>query len=444
MVFVNNQKYACESCIKGHRSSSCNHTDRPLFEIKKKGRPVSQCEKCRELRKTKRAHNKCACDSASCSASGSSTADANPAAQQAPLKPIGRFRPIAPALPNGLKDMYTGLDEVSFKSSAKQAAINFIMYQPKSSSHGNTFDCHCDGDDCRCRPLQARSSVLHPSSLCAPQEKSPIAPRNGLWALAQAAAFCCSQPSAEGSATHSESTSAEAHPQESGKHARGALSSRTPSPTLIPEPKRPKHCANITDSSSIGTVMRSNIQDPPLSPSHSSPSFTPASRMPAPTFPPIPSLSFATNVVSAGCCCTNQCACPGCIEHRGPEHAAKDFNDCKDGCGTCVDYTGGVELPLQDPPGRSGSGTHASPSSVDRFFAHAAVIPIARAATTLGSDKGKQRELPLRRSGAGEDCEDCDHSEDECVESAGCWSATAEQQPTRRVGGDAHSASSPN
>ncbi|KAI0089846.1 copper fist DNA binding domain-containing protein, partial [Irpex rosettiformis] len=60
-VFVNDKKFACESCIKGHRSSSCHHTERPLFEIKKKGRPVSQCEKCRELRKTKRVHSKCVC-----------------------------------------------------------------------------------------------------------------------------------------------------------------------------------------------------------------------------------------------------------------------------------------------------------------------------------------------------------------------------------------------
>ncbi|KIM84696.1 hypothetical protein PILCRDRAFT_33349, partial [Piloderma croceum F 1598] len=52
-----------ESCIKGHRSSSCKHSDRPLFEIKKKGRPVSQCEKCRKLRQSKRVHSKCLCNS---------------------------------------------------------------------------------------------------------------------------------------------------------------------------------------------------------------------------------------------------------------------------------------------------------------------------------------------------------------------------------------------
>ncbi|KAF8604777.1 copper-fist-domain-containing protein [Ceratobasidium sp. AG-I] len=63
MIFVNDKKYACETCIKGHRSSSCQHTERALFEIKKKGRPVTQCDHCRELRKTKQVHVRCSCDS---------------------------------------------------------------------------------------------------------------------------------------------------------------------------------------------------------------------------------------------------------------------------------------------------------------------------------------------------------------------------------------------
>lgn len=51
-----------ETCIKGHRSSTCRHTDRALYEIKKKGRPVTQCEHCRELRKTRQVHVKCICE----------------------------------------------------------------------------------------------------------------------------------------------------------------------------------------------------------------------------------------------------------------------------------------------------------------------------------------------------------------------------------------------
>lgn len=48
--------------VIGHRSSTCNHDSRPLIEIKKKGRPVTQCMHCRELRKTKQVHVKCLCE----------------------------------------------------------------------------------------------------------------------------------------------------------------------------------------------------------------------------------------------------------------------------------------------------------------------------------------------------------------------------------------------
>ena len=44
--------------------------DRPIFEIKKKGRPPSQCQKCRDLRKYKDSHVKCSCNDKSASAEG--------------------------------------------------------------------------------------------------------------------------------------------------------------------------------------------------------------------------------------------------------------------------------------------------------------------------------------------------------------------------------------
>ncbi|GAA6057419.1 hypothetical protein JCM3770_002454 [Rhodotorula araucariae] len=81
MVLIDGTKYACQSCIKGHRSSKCTHTSRPLTEIKKKGRPTSQCTHCRELRKTKSVHGRCDC-----------------AAREAEQKPTPRI------LPNGLAD----------------------------------------------------------------------------------------------------------------------------------------------------------------------------------------------------------------------------------------------------------------------------------------------------------------------------------------------------
>ncbi|GAA5804677.1 hypothetical protein HPULCUR_010180 [Helicostylum pulchrum] len=60
-MLINGIKFACNTCVKGHRSSNCNHIERPLFEIRKKGRPVTQCAFCRDLRKTRQIHIKCSC-----------------------------------------------------------------------------------------------------------------------------------------------------------------------------------------------------------------------------------------------------------------------------------------------------------------------------------------------------------------------------------------------
>ncbi|KAI9281767.1 hypothetical protein BC943DRAFT_329542 [Umbelopsis sp. AD052] len=60
-MYINDVKFACATCIKGHRSSHCTHADRPLFEIKKKGRPITQCSHCRDLRRNRQVHVKCVC-----------------------------------------------------------------------------------------------------------------------------------------------------------------------------------------------------------------------------------------------------------------------------------------------------------------------------------------------------------------------------------------------
>lgn len=61
MVLINGIKYACERCIRGHRVTTCTHTDQPLTMIKPKGRPSSQCQHCRDQRKNKGLHIACAC-----------------------------------------------------------------------------------------------------------------------------------------------------------------------------------------------------------------------------------------------------------------------------------------------------------------------------------------------------------------------------------------------
>lgn len=60
-MLIDGEKYACEACVRGHRVSNCNHYERPLTHINKKGRPVSQCPHCRGLRKARSSHVKCEC-----------------------------------------------------------------------------------------------------------------------------------------------------------------------------------------------------------------------------------------------------------------------------------------------------------------------------------------------------------------------------------------------
>ncbi|EFQ98439.1 copper fist DNA binding domain-containing protein [Nannizzia gypsea CBS 118893] len=60
-MLIDGEKWACDACIRGHRVSTCNHSDRPLSHINKKGRPVSQCPHCRGLRKARTSHAKCEC-----------------------------------------------------------------------------------------------------------------------------------------------------------------------------------------------------------------------------------------------------------------------------------------------------------------------------------------------------------------------------------------------
>ncbi|KND90506.1 Copper resistance protein CRF1 [Tolypocladium ophioglossoides CBS 100239] len=60
-MLIDGEKYACAACVRGHRVSNCQHTDRPLQHINKKGRPVSQCQHCRTMRKSRSTHVKCDC-----------------------------------------------------------------------------------------------------------------------------------------------------------------------------------------------------------------------------------------------------------------------------------------------------------------------------------------------------------------------------------------------
>ena len=154
-MYINSVKYACQNCIRGHRSTNCHHTERPLFEIKKKGRPVSQCPHCRQLRKIRDNHARCECASrvlrmspdGDKSASGT-TANAVTVTTANPhtSNKFDRILHSTPAsnatissLPNGLRDV------------AIQGATNPNTRQKKHEVGTLLNACGCpDGQPCVC------------------------------------------------------------------------------------------------------------------------------------------------------------------------------------------------------------------------------------------------------------------------------------------------------
>ncbi|KAJ3825385.1 hypothetical protein EV361DRAFT_138243 [Lentinula raphanica] len=154
MVLFNDKKYACETCIKGHRSSGCKHTDRALYEIKKKGRPVTQCEQCRELRKTKQVHVKCICPKR----------DGSERASSGNLKGLSKTLQ-KPAFPNGLPQVSLATQHLSETSS--------------DSEFGSLSSCRHAGGNCRCslsRRASRGSNKRDPSSSSALAESFTLFP----------------------------------------------------------------------------------------------------------------------------------------------------------------------------------------------------------------------------------------------------------------------------
>jgi hypothetical protein len=175
---------------------------------------------------------------------------------------------------------------------------------------------------------------------------------SGLETLARAAAMCCSNEA-------STSTS----PQATRKSTK-RKPSRPGSPGLVNH-KRPKNSTKTVPSPSPGPELAPIYFD-------TSSSSTTQIANPLPDFPIMPPISEIASLAGSGCTCGLQCACPGCVEHRGTEYASKERRDCAEGCGTCIDNNHGVALPGHD------SGTtdvmHAT-TFLDKFFARAAALP---------------------------------------------------------------------
>lgn len=119
-----------------------------------------------------------------------------------------------------------------------------------------------------------------------------------------------------------------------------------------------------------------------------------------PDFGFMPPMSTIASLAGSGCTCGVQCTCPGCVEHRGPEYAAKDLNNCcADGqCQTCIDNESGHALQCSTSPLSSLPAAATSPSvvsssldfinkttSLHRFFERAAALPAPPPHRRLGN-----------------------------------------------------------
>ncbi|KAA1468422.1 hypothetical protein DENSPDRAFT_464247 [Dentipellis sp. KUC8613] len=359
MVYVNSQKFACESCIKGHRSSSCAHTDRPLFEIKKKGRPVSQCDHCRELRRQKRVHSKCTCTESK-------------SAKDRPFeKAIGtkqkRYIPIVPALPNGLKDAFPPSSAPSRSSDPRQKVDSLLN------------PCPCaDVWNCQCRASSSAASPDPEPSSAADENMS-----NGLATLARAAAALCCDDTPEPDTPSTKSpTPAPAPPSTSASPPapRSCKHHRPPSPPLSHRSHK-----RTRKSPSPGPALPPLVLPPPDTTTQSSP-YPYSYSHPYPYSAPstaMPPFSTLTSLAGSGCTCGLRCACAGCAEHR-PAHPhggeADGARDCGDGCGDCVDEgTMSIDLSAVGCGFRSvmsqSASTEGSSTALESFFAYAARVP---------------------------------------------------------------------
>lgn len=250
MVFINGIKYACATCIKGHRSSNCHHADRPLFEIKKKGRPVTQCTHCRELRKTKQVHVKCNCNE---------------------KRKDDSLKSLSVKFPNGLRDVMAENVTDSQLQPVKHKVESLL--NPCTCATGGQCICCVNPDGSSCcgsssgnvtppeqqTPALRRASSLSESSRVAPSVATTayVPTSTGLLPLQNGTYPAHHSPHGAMRAGHSHPSKHFAHPPYPSHHPAihaPQPSTHSPIPNFQPSP---------TFQSSLGLSMPSNAMLPP-------------------------------------------------------------------------------------------------------------------------------------------------------------------------------------
>lgn len=160
MVLINGVKMSCESCLRGHRASSCSHTRRHLVPVRRKGRPSSQCDVCKSKRVVGNFHGKCQCNATASTASGRSSSggdSASPVAAEEDCQPFnnifgkesvlvidaGRSKHSLEALMNPCRCKTTGICtccKTDLLGKDRQA-------QQETITTKDSDNC-CDGQDC--------------------------------------------------------------------------------------------------------------------------------------------------------------------------------------------------------------------------------------------------------------------------------------------------------
>ncbi|KAF5351565.1 hypothetical protein D9758_007198 [Tetrapyrgos nigripes] len=383
MVLISSKKYACETCIKGHRSSSCQHTDRPLYEIKKKGRPVTQCEHCRELRKTKQVHVKCICQKADGAGNTASTSG---------KQGVSKMLESA-AFPNGLPE-------------ALEASVALQLLSEGTSSDSDHVGCTCKTNgECHCctprksAPKSRKKSPPKPSTsdaspLPGPEFQATESSSHVLNRIAElrpvlpkpAISFPdgpLHDPSSSGQ------VSSRHHPLEyyspygrayDNIHPHGHSHAYQQS-----HPQLPLDLPNYPSADSIPHDSR----DPEYLPTQTNLSFV------SPIEPSQPSdqgSNTAENDVwnvfqqyGVLCGCGDACACPNCLTHRGanvpvstpnntptnsPSHGYRSPCVNPDSCGACLECLMFSSFPGLAPPNASDVGNDSSTTSdIDQWLA---------------------------------------------------------------------------
>ncbi|KAG1743749.1 copper-fist transcription factor [Suillus paluster] len=356
-VLLSDKKYACETCIKGHRSSACKHTDRPLFEIKKKGRPVTQCEHCRELRKTKQVHVKCSCGSQDQGA---------PGAHEASHSKKGTPKlPVTAAFPHGLPE-------------ALETLATLLPSSDDSDHSGETSPTGC------------RCSSSGSCNCCVPRK-----------------------PATRRRFSGAEPPKRDKHHLDASKHNHDTTSPPLSSHVLAriaelrPVLPRPTHRQLPLDgslhdpSSSVphghsirhhnydyspygrayGYTHSDHLHDQTGSPLNGDP-HTFAGRpvsSPQPTLgsQPVPDAWSSVGAFPSVCACGDSCMCPGCTLHNNPSITGAAYASCTNPstCAFCLDCTI-LSIPAGIPPPNIDSSSDPSQSQeFDEWLRQVALSP---------------------------------------------------------------------